>query len=101
MPAESTGPPAVGSPRIPRPPPPAPLATGVVVFSQPASAAPAPRAMAAAPPRRNKLRREMPDAGSERASPLPWGGFEGPFKAGEPLFDAVGQCQGTRSDTSR
>src|SRR3954453_21364121 len=67
MPALSTGPPAVGSPRIPLPspsPPPPAAATGVVVFSQPARAAPTPAVRASAPPRRSRDRRDTPRGGT-------------------------------------
>src|SRR6188472_657321 len=80
MPAASTGPPAVGSPRMPRPPPPlSPAATGVVVFSHPASAPSAPAPAAAAPVRRRSDRRVC---------------FEGPFKAVAFLAGADARCQG-------
>src|SRR3954453_6944374 len=95
MPALSTGPPAVGSPRIPLPspsPPPPAAATGVVVFSQPARAAPTPAVRASAPPRRSRDRRDTPRGGSS--------GFEGSFKAERRLSDSAGRCQGgpPRSD---
>src|SRR4051794_39950290 len=57
MPEASTGPPAVGSPRIPLPPPAPATATGVVVFSQPASDAPAPAVSASPPARASSDRR--------------------------------------------
>src|SRR4051812_46243616 len=61
MPEASTGPPAVGSPRIPFPPPPAPATlTGVVVFSQPATPAAAPAVSARLPARASRERRESP-----------------------------------------
>src|SRR4051794_25826172 len=93
MPALSTGPPAVGSPRMPLPSPPPPAAaTGVVVFSQPARAAPTPAVRASAPPRRSRDRRDTPRGGSS--------GFEGSFKAERRLSDSAGRCQGgpPRSD---
>src|SRR5690348_15600864 len=87
MPALSTGPPAVGSPRMPlTPPPPPEAATGVVVFSHPARAAPTPAVKASAPPRRSRDRRETPRGGSS--------GFEGSFKAERRLSDSGGRCQG-------
>src|SRR4051794_16730484 len=61
MPDASTGPPAVGSPRMPFPPPPAPATlTGVVVFSQPASPAAAPAVSAKPPARASRPRRDRP-----------------------------------------
>src|SRR3954470_3019876 len=61
MPHASAGPPAVGSPRMPFPPPPA-LATltGVVVFSQPDRAAAPPAVRASPPARASSARRERP-----------------------------------------
>src|SRR5689334_20559286 len=61
MPEASTGPPAVGSPRMPLPPPPAPAtATGVVVFSQPATPAATPPASARPPAPASSVRGVTP-----------------------------------------
>src|SRR5262245_60521085 len=74
MPAASVGPPADASPSSPLPEPPAPsTATGVVVFSQPARAAPP---AASAPARASSVRRvqragnaSAPRQGLEGAEP--------------------------------
>src|ERR1700750_2496183 len=84
MPTASTGPPAVGSPRMPLPPAVAApaAATGVVVFSQPATPS-APRPSAAPPARRNSDRRESPASD----------GSEGPFNAAGGLAERYALCQ--------
>src|SRR3954466_1415363 len=90
MAAASTGPPPVGAPRVPLREAPSAVATGVVVFSQPARATPA----ASAPVLASRPRREMPEGSFKAASILfPSGPQSSPHETLERAFSALAILQ--------